>query len=66
MPDWIDIKDYRPDDFEDVLVIFKDDSMCVGYFEGLTFTHCDHIGTSIGITHWMKLPEPPDRGLARK
>jgi len=69
--EWVSVKEKLPEKKQDVLMLFKSGNMAVGWWhdadEHVTFwcaytddyfyTDCDEMPT-----HWMSLPEPPDRG----
>ena len=49
-----------PDDMEEVLVYTKTKSIYIGYFsQGDWFESDTSICHSIDVTHWMRLPAPP-------
>jgi len=63
MNEWINIKNRLPDD-EDEILFFNilDKKVSIGYKKkGYFFDLIDFTMTPINITHWMPLPNPPEK-----
>ena len=52
---WIPCSEMLPEVGKEVLVYSEYGGVAVDYFDGALFGHTD-------ITHWMPLPEPPEKG----
>lgn len=61
--DWISVEDELPEEFRPVLVQLEgnDPFYCVARFNKRWELLYDGCMISQPITHWMPLPEPPDK-----
>lgn len=60
---WISVKDRLPNIGETVLSIDRDRDQVVAVFDGRAFFDDHGMGAGIKhFTHWMPLPEPPEKG----
>jgi hypothetical protein len=62
--DWIDVNDETPYYNAEVLAYTEGGSVVIGYVIKLVKTWCEHDGSESVITHWMPLPEPPDKQVS--
>lgn len=53
---WIPVTERLPDIGIVVLVYSEDDGICLDYYVGDSFDYYD-------VTHWMPLPEPPEKAI---
>ena len=62
MPQWISVEDKWPQNGEWILAYLSDGNMISGsYYDAMGFALDYHYEGQGEITHWMPLPEPPDK-----
>lgn len=54
--DWISVKDRMPEQYTDVIVFIKGDTIAVDYVD----ENSDFYYYGEYVTHWMPLPTPPE------
>jgi hypothetical protein len=57
--EWISTKDRLPEKWEDVLMLFIDKEICIGYLGEESWTLNDICLGLDTITHWMPLSDLP-------
>lgn len=61
MSEWISVKDRMPENHEDYLLIGHHNDCYIGHMD-IHGDWYDDCGIEIeGISHWMPLPEPPEK-----
>lgn len=53
--EWVSVKDKLPEQYTDVIVFIKGDTIAVDYVD----ENSDFYYYGEYVTHWMSLPEPP-------
>lgn len=57
---WIDVRDHMPDD-ETTVLVASDSDVTTGYHANELWWDCCSDANNIDVTHWMDLPELPNR-----